>query len=84
MSIARLVPIRVHGFLDYGGALLLIVLPLLFDFGAVRLFSIALGVAYIVVSLLTNYPLGVLRVIPIQIHSIGDIMPGSTSKASKR
>ncbi|MBZ5715950.1 SPW repeat domain-containing protein [Nannocystis pusilla] len=66
----RFVPPRVHGVLDYLFAGLFIVAPFWFGFVSrvAQLSSFAFGGAILLLSLLTRYPLGVLRVIPFPVH----------------
>lgn len=67
----RFIPTRVHGFLDYSMGLLLIAAPWLFGFaagGAETWVPVILGAGAILYSLLTDYELGVARVIPMTGH----------------
>jgi hypothetical protein len=60
-----------HGVLDYGLALLFLLAPTLFGFEPVaRSLSHAVGATYIVASLLTRYPLGMLKLIPFPAHGV--------------
>ena len=73
MSLLSLLPARVHGIGDYGSALALILAGLLVSgTGTARGTGIVLGLVLLVVSVLTDYPLGVRRVIPFKVHSAGD------------
>ncbi len=75
----RFIPTRIHGFLDYGMGLLLIVAPWLFGFadgGAETWIPVILGIGAIVYSLLTDYELGVARTIPMATHLMLDIASG--------
>ena len=75
MSIWKLLPARVHGLADYGSAFALIAVALIVGgSGAAVGTGVALGAVLIVVSLLTDYPLGVVRVIPFVVHSAGDYL----------
>ncbi len=70
---------RLHGWLDYIVALLLIVAPYLFGFangGPEQRVTIGLGIATILYSLLTKYELGVFGIIPFPVHLILDILNG--------
>ncbi len=61
---------RVHGVLDYLLAALFLVVPFWLDFTSplARSLCFVYGGALLAVSLLTRYPLGVLRVIPFPVH----------------
>ncbi|WAS96549.1 SPW repeat domain-containing protein [Nannocystis punicea] len=66
----RFVSPRVHGVLDYLFAALFLFAPLWLDFrsDAAQLSAFVIGRTLLVLSLLTRYPLGVLRVIPFPVH----------------
>ncbi|MBA4138232.1 MAG: hypothetical protein C0518_13030 [Opitutus sp.] len=76
----RLLSSRLHGVLDYIVGVLLIVAPRVFGFsdtGAAAQVPVLLGVATIVYSLLTRYPLGLLHVIPFRAHLTLDFISGA-------
>ena len=75
MSIVKLLPAWFHAAADYGvGALLIIVaLAVGGSTGAVAT-GVAVGAVVLVVSMLTRYPLGVLKVLPFPLHSAGDYL----------
>jgi hypothetical protein len=57
--------------LDYGLALFFFLAPSIFGFSDLpATLSYVIGAAYIVVSLLTRYPLGVWKVIPFPTHGV--------------
>lgn len=67
----RFIPTRIHGVFDYLIGALLIVAPWLLGFaqgGAETWVPVVIGAAVIVYSLLTNYELGVVKVIPMRTH----------------
>lgn len=75
----QFIPTRIHGMLDYGAGLLLIVAPWLFGFadgGAETWIPVILGISTIGYSLLTDYELGIARVIPMATHLMLDIASG--------
>ena len=75
----RVIPTRIHGMLDYGMGLLLIVAPWLFGFadgGPEMWIPILLGAGTIAYSLITDYELGVARVIPMRTHLMIDLAGG--------
>jgi hypothetical protein len=75
MSLFRLVPAWMHGVGDFAAALVLIITGLVADGpDSAKATGIVLGAGLVVVSLLTRYPLGVVRVIPFPVHSVGDYL----------
>jgi hypothetical protein len=76
MNISR----RTHGYLDYIVGVLLILAPRLFGFnngGPEDRVPEMLGVATLVYSLLTNYELGLLKVLPFKAHLTLDVLSGN-------
>lgn len=70
---------RTHGLLDYGVGALLILAPWLFGFergGAETWVPVILGAGVILYSLLTDYELGALPVIPMNVHLALDFLGG--------
>lgn len=60
-----------HAVLDYGLAILFLLAPALFGFsGVAASVSYAVGVVYLAVSLLTQYPLGLFKLIPFPVHGV--------------
>ena len=81
----RLIPTKVHGYLDYLVGALLIVAPWLFGFaarGAETWVPVLLGAAAIVYSLLTDYELGVRKIISMPTHLLLDLVSGIVLAAS--
>lgn len=76
----RFIPTRVHGVLDYLVGAVLIAAPWLLGFangGPEQWIPVALGAGALVYSLLTNYELGVARVIPMRTHLLLDLASGA-------
>ena len=81
----RFIPTRFHGFLDYIVGVVLIAAPWIFQFSdntAATVVPIVLGVGLIVYSLVTDYELGVARVLPMPVHLLFDIAAGAVLAAS--
>jgi hypothetical protein len=81
----RFIPTRIHGFLDYTMGLLLIAAPWLFGFaagGAETWVPVVLGAGAILYSLMTDYELGVARMIPMTGHLWLDGLAGLLLAAS--
>ena len=75
---------RVHGYMDYLMGLVLVVVPLAFNFGAgaQTWVPVLLGGGAIVYSLMTRYELGVVPLIPMPVHLVLDAMSGLLLAAS--
>ena len=81
----RFIPTRVHGVLDYLTAGVLIAAPSVLNFrhhGMQRWLPVALGVGTIGYSLLTDYELGLFKVIPMPMHLALDAANGALLAAS--
>src|SRR5881397_1460643 len=75
MSLVRLLPAWFHAIADYavGAALIIVAVAVGGSAGAVGT-GIVVGATVLVVSMLTRYPLGVLKVLPFTVHSAGDYL----------
>ena len=68
---AKILKPQIHGVLDYALALFFFLAPGLFNFSDVAAtLSYVIGAAYIGVSLLTKYPLGLFKLIPFPTHGV--------------
>jgi hypothetical protein len=76
----RMIPTRMHGMMDYVIGVLLIASPWIFGFadesGTAKWTFIIVGAAILLTSLMTNYELGVMRVIPMHMHLWADAIAG--------
>jgi hypothetical protein len=75
----RIIPTRIHGMLDYLVGLVLILAPFLLGFahgGAAQYVPQAVGLATIGLALVTDYELGVARIVPMSIHLMVDLAAG--------
>ncbi len=75
----RILSRRAHGALDYIVGVLLILAPRLLGFdngGAEQRVPEMLGIAIIIYSLLTNYELGLVKLIPFRAHITLDVLGG--------
>ncbi|MDF2516614.1 MAG: repeat protein [Sphingobacterium sp.] len=81
----RFLSTKIHGILDYLTAIFLILCPQLFDLssstpeGAV---FVLLGILTLVYSAITQYELGLFRVVPMDVHLVFDIFSGLFLAAS--
>jgi hypothetical protein len=75
MSIVRLLPAWLHAIADYavGGLLIIVALAVGGSNGAVAT-GVVVGAVVLLVSMLTKYPLGVVKVLPFTVHSAGDYL----------
>jgi hypothetical protein len=75
MSLIRLLPAWLHAVADYavGGVLILAALMVGGTTGAVGT-GVVVGATVLAVSMMTRYPLGVVKVLPFQVHSAGDYL----------
>jgi hypothetical protein len=71
---------RMHGMLDYPTGLLLIAAPFIFGFTdagvAAVAIPIALGLMVLVQSLVTDYELSLINLLPLPLHLISDVLAG--------
>ena len=74
---------RVHGILDYGTILLFALAPTIFGFeGMYATVCYILAAGYLVVTLLTDFPLGIAHVIPFPVHGGLELVSGLVLLAS--
>jgi hypothetical protein len=74
-----LIPTRIHGILDYLVGVVLIAAPWLFGFAdgsAAMWVPIIIGAGAILNAFLTDYELGVIRIIPMNVHLAIDVIGG--------
>jgi hypothetical protein len=73
MSLVRLLPAWLHAIADYavGSLLIIVALAVGGSTGAVAT-GVVVGAVVLAVSMMTKYPLGVVKVLPFTIHSAGD------------
>jgi hypothetical protein len=75
MSLVRLLPAWFHAIADYAVAATLIVVAAMVGGSTEAVAAgIVIGVVVLVVSMLTRYPLGVVKVLPFTVHSAGDYL----------
>lgn len=81
----RFISTRAHGVIDYLMGLLLIVSPWIFGFadgGAAQWVPILLGVSALLYSIMTDYEMGLLKVISMPVHLVIDLLSGVFLAAS--
>lgn len=76
----RVIPTFVHGILDYLVGIVLLIAPNLFGFahldGPPVTVPRVLGIAILVMALLTRYELGLVKMIPMSTHLLADFFVG--------
>lgn len=74
----RVIPTKVHGIIDLVVALVLILAPFLFGFasvgGAAVVIPITFGIVLAIYSLLTQYEVGLVKVITVPYHMMIDVI----------
>ena len=88
-KIMRLINTKLHGWIDYCYALLVICIPWLFGYnkqGIETLVPVATGAFVILYSLFTNYEMGLLKLsgIPMKLHLLLDVLTGVFLAAAPR
>ncbi|MFL6590876.1 MAG: hypothetical protein ACJ8M4_11975 [Chthoniobacterales bacterium] len=77
----KIIPKFYHGVLDYLSGVLLLLAPNLFGFadmsGAVVWIPRIAGLVILLQALMTDYELGVMKVIPIRMHLMADYLIGA-------
>lgn len=75
MSLIKFLPAWFHATADYavGGLLIIVALAVGGSAGAIAT-GVVVGGVVLLVSMLTRYPLGVLKVLPFTVHSAGDYL----------
>ena len=79
------IPRSVHGILDYVVGILLILAPTLFGFSHIdtaRNVALFMGSGALLYSVLTNYELGLVKLIPFSVHLTLDVISGVLLAAS--
>jgi hypothetical protein len=75
MSLIRLLPAWLHAIADYAVAGSLITMALLVGGSAAAVATgVVVGLTVLAVSMLTKYPLGMVKVLPFTVHSAGDYL----------
>ena len=73
----RFIPTTAHGLADYIVGFIVVGLPFYFGWtGASRIAFVTLGLLVICYSLLTDYELGLLRILRIRLHLLLDVLFG--------
>lgn len=72
----KMIPTSVHGIFDYLGGIILLFAPNIFGFaeegGAAVLIPRIIGLVVLIQSVLTNYELGLVKILPMKVHLMND------------
>ena len=73
----KIINAKVHGYLDYVVVLVFLAAPTAFHFSGIpAVISYALAGVHLALTLLTNFPLGVLKWVPLKMHGIIELLVG--------
>jgi hypothetical protein len=73
----KVISIKVHGFLDYITVAAFALIPTLFGLSGLPAYlSYALAAIHFLMTVLTAFPLGLLKVIPVKLHQIVETLVG--------
>lgn len=81
----KLIDTKTHGYLDYFMGIFLIAAPYVFNLdkeGSESTVLYALGAAALVYSIITRYELGLIKIIPMKVHLLLDVLSGIFLAAS--
>lgn len=81
----RVIPTTVHGMLDYLVGVLLAAGPWIFQFqdaAAAKWTAVGVGVGVLATWVMADYELGLMRVIPMRMHLMADVVVGAFLAAS--
>jgi uncharacterized membrane protein len=68
---------KTHGIIDFLVVFFLLASPMLFGMnGLLAIFTYALGIVHLTLTLLTDFSAGVLRIIPLKIHGVIELIVG--------
>lgn len=80
MNGIRMIPPKIHGVTDYLAAILLLLAPNLFGFAELGGWPVwiarGVGVLILLQALMTDYEVGVFRVLPFRLHLLVDYIVG--------
>ena len=70
---------RIHGYLDYVVVIVFLAAPMLLGLSGIpATIAYALSVIHLLVTLLTDFPLGISKAIPIRLHSLIEFLVSLT------
>jgi hypothetical protein len=73
----KIISDQMHGVLDYVTVVIFALAPSVLGFaGVAAIVSYALAIIHLVMTLATNMPLGVVKLVPMKLHSIVELIVG--------
>ena len=73
---------KIHGYLDYVVVIAFLAAPTLFGLSGIpAVISYALSIIHLMVTLLTDFPLGIAKAIPMKLHSTIELLVSFTLMA---
>ena len=73
----KIISIKNHGYLDYVTVLAFALIPTVFGFGGTPAYlSYILAVVHLTMTLLTDFPLGAIKIIPVKLHKLVETIVG--------
>jgi len=81
----RFISTKIHGCLDYLTGIFLILSPWIFRVDPAKaegIIFIVLGIMALIYSIFTNYELGFIKIVPVKIHLMLDVLSGILLAAS--
>jgi len=73
----KFISIRIHGLLDFVTVIAFVVIPKVFDLNGIPAqLSYALALIHLLMTLLTKFPFGVVKLIPVKLHKIVELLVG--------
>jgi cadmium resistance protein CadD (predicted permease) len=73
----KIISPKIHGIIDYLVVLFLFISPTVFNMAhSVAVFTYALGAIHLVLTLLTNFSAGLVKLIPLPLHGLIELVVG--------
>lgn len=73
----KIISIKNHGYLDYITVVAFALIPIIFGLEGIQAYlSYALAAIHLLMTLLTDFPLGVAKVVPVKLHKIVEMLVG--------
>ena len=73
----RFISPKIHGIIDYLVVVFLLASPSIFGFtGLLAIFTYALGIVHFLLTILTNFSAGIIKVIPFRVHGVIEFVVG--------
>ncbi len=71
----KVISSKVHGILDYATVIFLLLSPTMFDMqGSLAIFTYVLGCIHFLLTILTAFEVGLIKVIPFRLHGLIEIV----------